>query len=76
MALLSPVTLLNTQADKMSPISLSLIVRVLFPDWSGTLTAALSLVSSLLQIEIKDDETQDKGNHDCMAYNHMKIGLL
>ena len=35
-----------TQADKMSPI-----VRVLFPDWSGLLTAVLPLVRSLLQAD-------------------------
>ena len=52
---------LQTQVDKMSPI-----VQVLLPNWSGVVIAALSLVS-YRQMEIKDDETQDTDNNDCMS---------
>lgn len=43
---------------------MSPIVQVLSSDWSGVVIAAVSLVS---QLEIKDDETDDIGNNDCMS---------
>ena len=64
MALLSPVSSRSAdalQVDKMSPI-----VQVLLPDWSGVVIAALVLVS-YRQMAIKDDETQDTDNNDCMS---------